>query len=157
MTEYPAARIQDGTISFAWTLVSSPGRVWQALTETESLSRWLAPHVVMELRTGGRTVLDWGSDGIAEGEVTRIEPEHLLEYSWGGSQWPETSVVRWEVESSGQGTRLLLTHRGLTGPDKRIKELAAGWHDFLDGLLDELGEKPGPGRYKELVREYTDS
>jgi uncharacterized protein YndB with AHSA1/START domain len=157
VTAYPAGNIEDGVISFDWTLSSPLSSLWRALTDNEALSRWLAPHVTLELRLGGRVVIDWGSDGSAEGEVTQLKPEYLLEYTWGGSQWPETSTVRWEIQPRGQDARLLLTHQGLAvgTDDKRIKELAAGWHDFLDSLLAELGEKPNPDRYEELLKEYT--
>jgi uncharacterized protein YndB with AHSA1/START domain len=142
-------------ISFDWTLDSPAAQVWSALTEPEILSRWLAPRVVLEARLGGSLLLDWGADGSAEGIVTGIVPGHELEYSWGGAEWPETSTVRWELRQSGDGVQLKLTHRGLTGPDTRVRELAAGWHDFLNELLAELGEPGDHTPYAKLVEEYV--
>ena len=50
--------------------------------------------------------------------MTRADAPRVLEYNWGG-------MTRWELEASGDGTRLTLWHsidRGF------ISMGAAGWH-----------------------------
>ena len=63
--------------------------VWQALTEPESLARWLAP-------PPGVTVL-------------RAEPQRLLELDWSPPGEPP-STVRIALHADGESTVLVLEH-----------------------------------------------
>lgn len=67
----------------------SPAEVWRALTEPESLERWLRPGFPVPQR--------------------EIQPERVLELDW---QPPgeEPSVVRIELAPEGSGTKLVLDH-----------------------------------------------
>jgi uncharacterized protein YndB with AHSA1/START domain len=116
-----------------WTLIlvrelrHSPEKVWQALTDPAHLREW-APFVVDgSLGTTGTTVnLTWvGTPTPFETTVKRADAPKLLEYN----------DTRWELEASGGGTRLTLSHK----IDRRfISWGATGWHiafDVLDGLL----------------------
>ncbi len=117
-----------------WTLIlvrqlrHSPEKVWQALTDPAQLREW-APFVVDgNLGTVGATVnLTWvGAPKPLETKVTRADAPDVLEYG----------DIRWELESSGSGTRLTLWH----SIDRRFVAWgAAGWHisfDVLDHLLN---------------------
>jgi uncharacterized protein YndB with AHSA1/START domain len=68
---------------------ASPAEVWAALTEPESIARWLGP-VPTNVRTSER--------------------ERLLELDW-EPPGDEPSVVRFELVADGEGTRLVLDHR----------------------------------------------
>jgi hypothetical protein len=65
--------------------------------------------------------------------VTRADAPSVLEYNWGGNDG--RSLIRWELEALGGGTRLTLWHN----IDRRFISMgAAGWHicvDVLDHLL----------------------
>jgi uncharacterized protein YndB with AHSA1/START domain len=125
-----------------WTLIlvrelrHSPERVWQALTDPAHLREW-APFVVDEsLGAVGKVNLTWvGRPQPIETKVTRAEAPRVLEYS----------DMRWELEPSGNGTRLTLWH----SIDRRfISWGAAGWHicfDVLERLLagDPIGAVAG--------------
>ena len=63
--------------------------VWHALTDPESLARWLAP-----------------PPGVT---VTRAEPERVLELDWSPPGEP-SSVVRIELHAEGERTVLVLEH-----------------------------------------------
>ena len=63
--------------------------VWRALTEPDSLARWLAP-----------------PPGVA---VVRSEPERVLELDWSPPGEPP-SVVRIELRAEGENTLLVLEH-----------------------------------------------
>jgi uncharacterized protein YndB with AHSA1/START domain len=69
---------------------AAPSEVWAALTEPESVARWLAPPPGVSLRT--------------------VEPERVLELDW-RPPGEEPSVVRVEVTPDGEGTKLVLDHR----------------------------------------------
>jgi uncharacterized protein YndB with AHSA1/START domain len=115
-----------------WTLVlvrelrHSPDKVWQALTDPIQLREW-APFVTdASLGEIGTVKLTWvGASAPIDTRVTRVEAPKALEY---GDQ-------RWELEPSGDGTRLKLWAR----IDRRFISMgAAGWHiafDVMDLLL----------------------
>src|SRR4051794_21733607 len=129
----PAAGAQVQKDGEKWTLIlirelrHSPEKVWQALTDPAQLVEW-APFVADgNLDTAGSTVnLTWvGTGNALETRVTRAEAPTLLEYG----------DIRWELATSGGGTRLTLWHK----IDRRFVSWgAAGWHiafDVLDRLL----------------------
>jgi uncharacterized protein YndB with AHSA1/START domain len=143
-----------------WTLIlvrdlrQSPEKVWQALTEPEHLREWAPFEADRSLGTVGTTVnLTWaGTAQVSEARVTRAEAPKVLEYG----------DMRWELEASGNGTRLTLWHN----IDRRFVSWgAAGWHicfDVLDRLLagDPIGRIVGAGAVKfagwqRLTAEYA--
>jgi uncharacterized protein YndB with AHSA1/START domain len=68
---------------------ASPAQVWRALTDPESVARWLAAPVGVE--------------------VVRSEPERLLELDWSPPGEPP-SYVRIELRAEGKRTVLVLDH-----------------------------------------------
>ena len=76
------------------------------------------------------TTVGTPSPQVSETRITRAEAPRLLEYSWGGND------LRWELEPSGEGTRLTLWHN----IDRRYVAMgAAGWQiclDVLDRFID---------------------
>jgi uncharacterized protein YndB with AHSA1/START domain len=84
--------VTDGRCELRLTrrYAASPGEVWRALTEPDSVARWLAPPSGVELRA--------------------VEPERVLELAW-HPDGEEPSVVRLELRAEGDGTTLVLDHR----------------------------------------------
>jgi uncharacterized protein YndB with AHSA1/START domain len=135
---------------------AAPAEVWSALTEPERLGRWLAD-AELDLRVGGDYVLRFSGDDesqVTRGQVLALEPERLLELSW---LYPgeNDTIVRFELEPDGDGTILVLDHRGL--PAEAAPGYGGGWHAHLDSLEAHLGAGGEPdwwGRYKELAPLY---
>jgi len=143
-----------------WTLIlvrelrHPPEKVWQALTDPAHLREW-APFIVDgSLGTVGSKVnLTWvGTPIPQETTVTRADPPEVLEYG----------DIRWELETSGGGTRLTLWHK----IDRHyVSWGAAGWHISFDVLEHYLAGRPigpivGPQAMKlagwqRLVGEYA--
>jgi uncharacterized protein YndB with AHSA1/START domain len=91
---------------------ATPAEVWAALTDDDSLGRWLAGVVDVELVPGGAFVLANGVDA----RVVEVEPERVLELDWrvGGE---EPSVVRFELHDDERGgTLLALGHARIEAP-----------------------------------------
>lgn len=112
-----------------WTLIlvrelrHSPEKVWRALIDPEHLREWAPFEADGSLGTVGATVnITWvGTPTPIETKVTRADAPKLLEYG----------DIRWELETSGTGTRLTLHHK----IDRRfIAWGAAGWHICVDVL-----------------------
>ncbi|HXZ12363.1 MAG TPA: SRPBCC family protein [Candidatus Sulfotelmatobacter sp.] len=115
-----------------WTLIlvrelsHPPEKVWQALTDPAHLREWAPFDVDGSLGEVGIVKLTWiGTPTPIETKVTRADAPKVLEYG----------DTRWELEASGDGTRLTLWH----DIDRRFISMgAAGWHigfDVLDRLL----------------------
>ena len=56
--------------------------VFEAITNTDEINRWLLPIAVVEPRVGGRCAFSWGGPrGAAmEGTVTEFDPPTLVHY-----------------------------------------------------------------------------
>ena len=134
---------------------ATPEELWSALTEPDRLARWLADAEI-DLRVGGRFHLAWNeSDGTQEtdGTILALEPGRLLELNWTYPGEPD-SVARFELRPDGDGTILVLDHRGL--PPAAIAGYGAGWHSHLDSLDAHLhgAQADWSTRFEELGPEY---
>jgi uncharacterized protein YndB with AHSA1/START domain len=133
---------------------AAPAEVWSALTEPERMARWLA-EAELDLRVGGPYTLRFSDEEgqTAEGEVLALEPERVLELTWKYPGEPDT-VVRFELRPDGDGTLLVLDHRGL--PPSAIAGYGAGWHSHLDSLDAHLAgqETDWSARFAELGPTY---
>ena len=134
----------------------APEEVWSALTEPDRLQRWLADVAEIDLRVGGRFTLSWNEgDGtqVDNGKVRALEPGKVLELDWTYPGEPD-SVARFELRPDGDGTILVLDHRGL--PPAAIAGYGAGWHSHLDSLDAHLagGQADWLARFEELGPAY---
>lgn len=123
---------QDGdiaTIEFNRRLRASPERVWQALTEADELTSWLAEASTFDGGLGGEVSLDFGEGGVISGEVKTWDPPRLLSYTWVFPDGAESQVT-FEASADGDGTLLSLTHERV--PAQTARGYAPGWHAFLD-------------------------
>ena len=87
--------------------------VWAALTEPDSIARWLARSAVVELASGGAFELVFDGAGTSMvGRVRALETGRVLELDW---DYPgeEPSIVRFEIIPHERGTKLVLDHRRL--------------------------------------------
>lgn len=136
----PLAEISAHRGDAVWTLVfvrqlrHPVEKVWAALTEADQLDRWapFRPDLSLD-RTGPRvlTMVDGTTIVESAGQVLRVERPRLLEYTWG------EDLLRWELEPTGTGTTLRLSHRH--AERDWLPKLAAGWHLSLvvaDRLLE---------------------
>ncbi len=111
---------------------ATPAEVWAALTEPDSIGRWLAPAVAIELRPGGAFAL---SNGI-EATVRELEPERVLELDWRFAD-EDRSVVRVELCADGDGTLLSLDHQRI---DERFgMTYISRWSSALRRFGREVG------------------
>ncbi len=136
----------------------APAQVWAMLTEPELLQRWL-DRAEVDLRLGGAFVLHF-PDGPMRGVIQALEPERLLEYSWGENDAAPPSVVRWMLSPQEGRTKLKLMHILPPGtPEGDPVELGGGWHVILDrlvqggGVADQAALRESEARYAGLFRE----
>ncbi len=134
------------------TVSGSPAEVFRAWTDPEQVRQWWGPGDVVcrecsiDLRVGGtyRIANQMPDDSVLwiTGEFLRLEPPHLIEYTWRRgleSQTMSGSDERVSVrfsDLSGQ-TEVLVEHsRILDRTDYESHEY--GWLGCLDGLAGHL-------------------
>jgi uncharacterized protein YndB with AHSA1/START domain len=109
-----------------------PAAVWRALTEPELMAKWWVGGDIRP-EVGHRFSLDMGAWGVQECEVTVVEPEKLLAYTYAESVLDST--LTWRLVAEGTGTRLFLEHSGLDRDTPLGKAAYAGmgrgWVDVL--------------------------
>lgn len=149
------------TLSFRRRLSHPPERVWEALTDPAQLKQWFMTVATIDGRTGGSVDMVSGPARFHwVGRILTWDPPRVYEYEWNTeprAELPagERSIVRWELEPSGGGTTLTLTHRNLT--KGTAIGFAPGTHAFLDRLAALLANEPLPdwmGRYGAVKDQY---
>ena len=135
---------RDLMVSIDRVLPTSPERVFEALTEPLLFAQWMGPagsKVTVEemtLTLGGRfaflvTLPGGGPEFRLFGYYEEIDPPHRLVHSWAMDGDEEVSTVVFALEPHGDGTRLQLTHHGMTRPED-VAQNEGGWQHQLDRL-----------------------
>lgn len=136
-------------LRFERRLAHPPAKVWRAITEPDELRAWGFPAVVAFDLTPGAAIrfemtpeaksrmgIPDDEDTTSEGQITRVEPPHLLEYTWSGE------TLRWELSPDGAGGCLLVftdvieLEAGTTGGT--AAQMGAAWHAALEVLEARL-------------------
>ena len=129
------------TVALDFELKSPIERVWHALTDSATLSRWMlfksndfkpvVGHVFQFREAPGWT-------GAVDCEVIEVDEPHRLAYTWvsGGEGNQHSTVVAWTLtEVEGGVTRLHLEQSGFRSEAKQeIGGAKYGWMSMLDQL-----------------------
>src|SRR5258708_7746744 len=144
------ARIEEHTMEkiFEIYIKTTPERLWQAITDSETRQRYsFGVGIDSDWTQGSRyeAVHPQAQLAISEGENLEVDPPRRLVQSftalWSGDVRNEgTSRVTWEIEPVQDSCRLTVTHDQL--PEGANDELYGGWPMILSGLktLLETGE-----------------
>jgi uncharacterized protein YndB with AHSA1/START domain len=96
-------------------------RVWRAVTEPAELERWFVATVPWGPELGET----WEAFG-QRGEITRLEPPHVIEWNWGDETYS------FEISAEGDGARLVFVH---AFPQSDLADQhARGWEIYLTRL-----------------------
>jgi uncharacterized protein YndB with AHSA1/START domain len=127
---------KETMVRFERTLPGPIERVWDFLTSSEHLGKWLVAGTI-EPREGGAVNL---GEGHIRGVVTQWQPPRRLTYTWNVfspgetiSAYPE-SYLTLELEPRGEQVLLTLTHRPILLPEFEGRTMM-GWHTFLTQLV----------------------
>ena len=117
-------------------LASPPHKVWEALTDSAQLARWLMPND-FEPKVGKRFTLTADCPAAWEGdvacEVLELVPTERMVWSWQTSGMERPTRLVFELSPSGTGTRLRLSHTG-DADEPIARDLAGGWPKKLASL-----------------------
>ena len=86
---------------------TSPGEVWEALTDPGRLEEWFANDVEFDLEQGG--VFRWDDGEVRRAVVEEVEPERRLALRWWDPAMPDEGEVTFTLEEVEEGTRLVVT------------------------------------------------
>ena len=120
---------------------AAPADVWAALTEPESIARWLAPARKVDLSVGGAIELGPDGDRPIDARVRAVEAGRLLELDWTAPD-EEPSIVRFQLAEDGHGTTLVVDHHRV---DARLgMRYRARWERPLARLDALVGQSGAP-------------
>lgn len=116
--------------------------VWRAVTDPQTLARWLMEND-FEPRVGHKfTLRDPPSSawrGWIECEVLELDAPRRMVWSWNGGMDGETATrVSFDLRAEGERTRLVFRHVG-DATDVQSGSFRAGWTRKMSGLHDALG------------------
>jgi uncharacterized protein YndB with AHSA1/START domain len=134
------------TVALDVELKSPIDRVWRALTDSATLSKWM-----MFKTNDFRPVVGHafqfreapGYDGVIDCEVTEVDEPHRLSYTWvtaGQDDLPHSTVVTWTLTEAERGvTQLHLEQSGFRSDAKQeIGGARYSWMSMLDQLQSHL-------------------
>ncbi len=116
--------------------------VWKAITRVEEMRQWYFDLEDFKAEVGFKFTFTAGADDVQYKhlcEVTEVQPEKRLAYSWRYDGYPGNSLVSWELEAQGGKTTLRIVHTGLesfaaNGVNFAPASFTAGWTHFADAL-----------------------
>jgi uncharacterized protein YndB with AHSA1/START domain len=119
-------------------------QIYDAWTRPEQIREWLTLGGTYEgsAQVGGKYQLNMLHDGKLKehsGSYLRLEPPHLIEFSWfspHGTYGRET-IVRIEITDLGSACEMVLTHMKL--PEDTAQGHQEGWTRFGDILAKQVG------------------
>ena len=104
---------------------ASPQRVYEALTDSKQFTAF-SGGIPAEIEPGaGGAFKCFG--GQITGRFIELVPNQRIVQAWHVAMWPEGvySVVKFEFQKQGSGTRLILDHSGFAAEHRA--HLDAGW------------------------------
>lgn len=134
------------TVELDVELRSPIERVWNALTDSAMLSRWMLFKSNDFRPVVGHTFQFRdapGFEGAIDCEVTEVDEPHRLSYTWvtaGQDDQPHSTVVTWTLTEADEGvTQLHLEQSGFrSGAKQEIGGARYGWMSMLDELQNVL-------------------
>lgn len=136
------------TVVLDYALNSPIERVWHALTDSATLSRWMLFTSNDFKPVVGHTFQfrdSPGWTGVIDCHVLEVDEPHRLSYTWvsdqvGPSNQPQSTVVTWTLtETDGGGTLLHLEQSGFhPGARQEIGGARYGWKHMLEQLQNLL-------------------
>jgi len=115
----------------------SPQRVYEALLDSKQFTAFTGAPAEIHREAGGAFSC---FEGQIVGRNVDLLPGRRIVQAWRSNGWPEGSysIVKFELNQQGSGTRLVMDHRGF--PDGKREQLEAGWKQhYWEPLAKYLG------------------
>lgn len=136
---------EAGTVILERTYNAPAVKVWSALTDVDKLRQWYFNVTGFEPKVGYKFEFTGESD-CAEYvhlcEVTEVEENRKIAYTWVYKGLEGHSVVSWELFPEGDNTRVVITHVGLDSfpkhKDFARESFTGGWTYYLEEALEKF-------------------
>ncbi|HEU4845621.1 MAG TPA: SRPBCC domain-containing protein [Burkholderiaceae bacterium] len=125
------AQQQLRTVVVERAFAHPPEKLWRALTQPHLIEAWLMKSdFLAEAGHRFKFSADWGA---VDCEVTEVEPQRTLAYTW--AAYGLESVVTWTLEPSAKGTILRMEQSGFRPDQEQAYQGAQyGWQKFFNAL-----------------------
>lgn len=120
----------------AYTVKAGKKLVWQALTDCELIEKWSRGPCEMADSENFEFSL-WG--GQIFGTNTEVQLEKKLVQDWFAGDWPEPSIVVFDIKEKNGKTHISIDHTNI--PDNEYDEIKEGWDKYFMRPLTALVEK----------------
>ena len=134
---------RDLTFTTYLPINASPEKVWHALIDRETIKKYFfGTEAISDWKVGSPLIFqgEWeGKSYQDKGNILAAEPGRLLQYNyWSGFSGLEDvvenySLVTYELEPEGEGTKLTLTQKGFASQEA-LAHADAGWKMVLENL-----------------------
>ena len=120
-------------------------KVWSAITEAKEISSWF---IKADFKAEAGYQYTFTSPPnekgctVISGEVKNSNP-YVLVYTWVVGDTNVETTVKWELESTGNGTKLYLEHSGISNyggdtAEAMFKSFNGGWDNCIEDLTSYL-------------------
>ena len=140
----PSASHNETTLVLRRTFTASRERVFRAWITPKALESWLKPRGMnmtvrsLDARAGGSFCFDLEDGSSLVGTYLQFVPPEKLVYTWsGGAAQDWETVVTLNFLDQGAVTEVVLTHEGLSAPERRARAEGV-WPSLLDALASVL-------------------
>lgn len=122
-------------------------QVWEKLTSHDTLSPFYHYSIMRlekGLTKGSRITYDVSGMPYVEGEIRDVDPSRKFSHTFRFLHLDdEPTLVTWELEDEGDGTRLKLIHEELAKDSQTEKDVSSerGWPEILDRLKREIEQQ----------------
>jgi uncharacterized protein YndB with AHSA1/START domain len=123
------SRVPPKTVRSELRIAAPVARVWEMLTVSAQMNRWIAKNASIDLRVGGRYSYGWPEDRDGPLTIVELDPPRRLVVSWRAAD--VLGTVRWELTGGDRATALVLTHEGLPDHAGVRRDYDIGWWDFI--------------------------
>jgi len=140
----PPASHNTTTLVLRRTFTASRQRVFRAWISPVALEHWFRPRGMsvtvssLDVRVGGSFCFELENGSSMIGTYLQIVPPEKLVFTWsGGAAQGWETVVTLDFLDQGAVTEVVLTHEGLSTPERRALA-EGGWPSMLDALAEVL-------------------
>lgn len=128
--------------TFAVEIAAPVERVWQEITRRGSRCRPMFGTVLVTDLAPGAALRYRSPDGkftFVAGEVVEVAAPRLLVHTFVFPNLPDRpTLVRWELQATAKGTRVVVTHSRFEGETRTYRSVTGSWAGILDLYRQEI-------------------
>ncbi|MCM2677633.1 SRPBCC family protein [Alkalicoccobacillus plakortidis] len=129
------------TISLDFQFKSPINKVWDALTHSETLAKWVMENNFRPI-VGYKCQFHNKKIGLTvESEVLVVDKPNKLSYTWIGG--PIDTIVTWTLRQEDEITHLHLEHTGFKEENHEFNGAKYGWTNMVESLKDVVENERG--------------